>query len=98
VLIKEFSNSPHSFNWNLDGVIFLDDVSIPNSDIYVFFPNLFKGRYQKHLIGFSDFVQKIHEMGLTNLIKQKNVKVKNTSAATSPSNSASAGNWWYLGP
>lgn len=98
VLLKEFSNNPHVLNWNSDGVIFLDDVSIPNSDIYIFFPYLFKGRYPKQLVGFSDFVEKIHEMGLTNLIKEKNSKVKVTSAATSHLNDATSENWWYLGP
>jgi hypothetical protein len=37
-------------------------------------------------------------MGLTNLIKAKNVRIKVTSAATSHSNKPSSENWWYLGP
>lgn len=102
VLVKEFTNKPHSLNWNSDGVIFLDDVSIPNSDIFTFFPYLFKGPHPKHLPGFNDFVQKIHDMGLSSLIKEKNVRKKVTSATTSlnvnKQSTSSSENWWYLGP
>ena len=100
VLLKEFSKSPHSLTWNSDGVIFIDDVSIPNSNIFVFFPYLFKTRYPKSLIGFDDFLEKIHEMGLSSLIKEK--RKKTSSATTFPLTnhleSSSSQNWWYLGP
>ena len=83
-----------------DGTIFIDQTSIAESNIYTFFPFLFKSRRPKNLHGFDDFLRKIYEMGLTHLIKgpvyKSHVKTKILPLTSSSSNVKS--NWWYLGP
>jgi hypothetical protein len=108
-LLKEFNRRGNELTWNSDGIIFIDEVSIPNSDIYVLFPNLFKKNHPKNLPGFQDFVQKLNDMGLDHLISQgasspkkvaKNQKSevhkRLTTSSETPSSSSSV-NWWYLG-
>ena len=92
-LLKQFSERGTELNWNSDGVIFVDQTSIPQSDIFILFPYLFKHKHPKNLTGLSDFIDKIDEMGLSHLI------VKQTKANRSQpklESSSSSPNWWFL--
>jgi hypothetical protein len=84
--------------WNSSGIIFIDQISIPNSNIFVLFPYLFKAKRPKNLVGFEDFYNKIHKMGLSDLIYKKpqtysanKETKKNISQSTQESD-----NWWFL--
>jgi hypothetical protein len=74
-------------------------VSIPNSDIFVYFPYIFKAKRRKDLPGFQDFVQKIIDMGLSDLIYKKETNYYLTKK-TKPKEESSAEkksiNWWFL--
>ena len=84
-------------------MIFVDGVSIPNSDIFVLFPYLFKAKRRKNLIGFNDFFQKITDMGLLDLVYKREV---NYHIPTNDRNlqesfkktkkDESDVNWWFL--
>ncbi len=92
ILLKQFNVRGNELTWNSDGVIFVDQTSIPESNIFVLFPYLFKMKHPKNLAGFDDFIKKIHEMGLDHLIVKKFTalqRVKNTSNKPSV-------NWWFL--
>jgi hypothetical protein len=93
-LLEEFNSRGHEFTWNASGTIFIDQISIPNTNFFKIFPLLFKVK-KTNVSGLLDTVNKIHSMGLSHLIKQKFVEVKDTSkfsdANTNP-------NWWFLGP
>ena len=86
------------------GVIYVDGVSIPNSDIFVLFPYLFKAKRQKNLIGFDDFIQKISDMGLLHLVYKKEVKYHvqqnernlDESLRKVIKKDQSDINWWFL--
>ena len=93
VLLQTFNNRGNELTWNSDGVIFIDQTSIPQSDIFKLFPYLFKTKRPKNLEGFDDFVQKLDFMGLTHLIAVKPKKI--TNLISSPSKNRSQ-NWWYL--
>ena len=95
VLIRQFNKHPNELTWSSDGTILVDEVSIPNSDIYLLLPLLFKSSRQSKAPGFEDFVLKIKEMGLDHLINSKHVKsIK--SIASSPKTNKSK-NWWFIG-
>ena len=98
-LLKQFNNRGNELTWNSDGIIFIDQVSIPNSNIYHLFPYLFKQKHPKTLQGFDDFVNKIKEMGLDHLIVQRpGSHTKTTSAFTSvTSESKKEPKWLFLG-
>ena len=93
-LLEQFNSRGNELTWNSDGVIFIDQVSIPNSDIFLLFPYLFKAKQPKNLNGFQDFVQKLSEMGLDHLItaRKKIVKTEDT-----PKKTGESPNWYYLG-
>ena len=92
--MQHFNSRGNELTYDSGGTIYIDTVAIPNSDIFVYFPYLFKAKRRKDLNGFDDFVQNIHNMGLSDLIfqKQTNYQLKNL-----PQNaSASEENWWFL--
>ena len=80
---------------NLLGII--DQTSIPESNIFVLFPHLFKNKNPKNLPGFQDFIEKIDEMGLSHLIR---ISSKASKAFAKSSNTStdlpSSTNWWFL--
>ena len=76
-LLKQFDLRSNELTWNSSGIIFIDQTSVPNSNIFLIFPHLFKARGKstsKNIIGFDEFVYKIHEMGLDDLILHPNIK------------------------
>jgi hypothetical protein len=90
-LLNQFNKRGNELTWNSDGVILIDQTSIPNSDIYLLFPYLFKMKHPKNLTGFEDFQKKIYEMGLDHLIVKRYKPVKeNKKTSNEPLN------WWYL--
>jgi hypothetical protein len=89
-LLNQFDQRGNELTWNSDGIIFVDQVSIPDSNIYQLFPYLFKMKHPKNLCGFEDFQKKIFDMGLQHLIVKRYNKpqTKNSKEATM--------NWWFL--
>ena len=96
VLLDEFNNRGTELTWNSDGVIFKDQTSIPQSNIFELFPYLFKHKHPKSLTGFEDFVEKIDQMGLSHLIVKSISKPVNLKAKTETETSSSK-NFWFLG-
>ena len=103
-LIQAFEQNPTSLTYDCSGTIYVDQTAIPESNIYLFMPQLFKKKVS-HLPGFADFVAKISDMGLQHLIayQPKAVKLISTkkvgngetaSFSADPKND----NWWYIGP
>ena len=99
-LLQHFNSRPNEVTYDSTGVIYIDTVAIPNSDIFVYFPYLFKAKHRKNLIGFSDFKQKIINMGLSNLIfkSERNFEVR--SSFDKKENQSSSDdkniNWWFI--
>ena len=100
LIIKKFNENPEEITFSSDGTIFIAQTSIAESNIYTYFPFLFKSRRPKTLHGFDDFLRKINEMGLSHLIKgpvyKSHVKTNKPSLTSTSPNVKS--NWWYLGP
>ena len=94
-LLQQFNIRGDELTWNSDGVIFVNQTSLPQSDIYILFPYLFKMKHPKTLPGFDDFVEKIIDMGLGHLIVKKKGRTANVSSIKSKTENST--NWWFLG-
>ena len=97
ILLQQFNQRGVELTWNSDGVIFIDQTSIPQSNIFVLFPYLFKMKHPKDLPGFDDFLQKIQEMGLGHLTVKKIRSKKSEMNMNVNLNPKQSDNWWYIG-
>ena len=103
-LLSEFDKRPNELTWNSDGVVFIDQVAVPRSNIYTIFPMLFKKRVESNLIGLADFLKKLEEMKLTFLLhktseNEEAVGKGSTNATSSTQNQPKSSTpWWYIGP
>ena len=87
--------------WSSSGIIYIDGSSLPNSNIFDLFLYIFRAKKPKNLVGFSDFCDKIIEMGLGDLIYKKPKayqapQVQNEHEDTKTANDAKKVNWWFL--
>ena len=107
-MLDEFDKRANELTWNPSGTIFIDQVAIPGSNLFTLFPLLFKLRRSEKLIGLTDLIQKIDDMGLssyivnTNIGKRKSLLDKNESKKLFKKNvdnqESSEFNWYYIGP
>jgi len=103
--LRQFNLRPNELTWNSNGVLYIDQISIPNSNIFELLPLLFKAKISKNKknVGFEAFVKKIFDMNLDYLILSKNFPLdfeKETSETELLSkNKESQKNiqWWYIG-
>ncbi|MBM3938511.1 MAG: hypothetical protein FJ333_07655 [Sphingomonadales bacterium] len=100
-LLNAIESRPNEISFNSEGIIFVDEESIPSSNIFKFFPLLFKNRAPKRFTGFQDFVDKLQQMGLGHFIQYpipKEVKkIDQIISKSLPRTSTSEDHWWYLG-
>lgn len=100
-LLKLFDKYASEITWNSSGIIYIEQVAIPNSNIFITFPYLFKASVPKNLPGFKELVQKIVDLGFGHLISFKHSKT-NKIAQVPPTNLNLPNEenvpWWYLGP
>jgi hypothetical protein len=94
-LIRIFDKKGEELTYNSNGTLFIDQVAIPNSNIFELFPLLFKRSAWPKTPGLFDFFQKLTEMGLSHLVVLKNFKKKNETYSVPFSDTES--NYWYLG-
>jgi hypothetical protein len=100
-LLEAFEEVPNSITWNSDGVVFINQDSLPNSNIYVLLPELFKKAPNKKLPGFFEFTSEIATLGLGHLIEKQIVRGLHRSAAIENQKELYQGiqneHWWYIG-
>lgn len=65
LLLNELKRRGNELTWNSSGIIFIDQVSIPNSNIFFLFPYLFYRHFPtKKIEGLLELQSKLKEMGL----------------------------------
>lgn len=96
-LLRVFDSHPEDITWNTDGTLFIDDVAIPNSDIKLIFPKLFKksNEVKFDIKGLEELVFKIHLMGYEHLILRKHMTIVNLEDLSSDDSESSP--WYYIG-
>ena len=98
-LLEKFDERPNELTWDASGNIYVNEQVIPNSNIFKFFPFLFKRSSPKNLPGFPDFKNQINAMGLSHLLypfRKTETTPKMPKKETSTA-SSSTDNWWYIG-
>ena len=103
-LLSEFEERPNELTWSSDGIIFIDQIAVPNSNIYTIFPMLFKKRVEPNIIGMKDFLKKLDEMKLTSFLqKDSNTQVTPQEDSLNSGSGVSikanpSDRWWFIGP
>jgi hypothetical protein len=92
ILLQQFDKRGNELTWNSDGIIYIDQISLPQSNIFLLFPYLFKMKHPKDLPAFEDFRKKIHDMGLDHLIVKKYKEQPRQMTVAKKQTE----NWWYL--
>lgn len=98
-LIEALNKEAPSISWNSDGTLFIDDQSVPESNIYQIFPLLFKKSANKPP-GYINFATKIFSLGLGDLIVHGSYVKRGLNSPEFLEDSKKikiSDNWWYLG-
>jgi hypothetical protein len=101
VLINYFNKNPEQITWNSSGVIFIDQVSIPNSNIFQIFHCLFDPKCSSgSKAGLDELVYKLKSLHLDHLISFE-AKKDSPRDSSNASNTNNSNNdelpWWFLG-
>lgn len=99
-LLKKFDERGSELTWNSSGIIFVNQVAIPNSNIFLCFPYLYKQKRPKSLPGFDSLLNQIFDMGLQDFISVKHSKRPKVPPENlaEPLDKLENVPWWYLGP
>ncbi len=64
-LLQKIDTRGSEITWNSSGTVFIDNVSIPNSNVFLIYPHLFQKCLPKREIpGLKEFIKKLDDMGL----------------------------------
>lgn len=99
-LLKVIDARANELTWNSSGTIFVDQIAVPNSNIFLCFPYLYKQKKPKNLNGFNELLQKLIDMGLQDFLSVKHGPRKplpDTDLNVSMDTEQNVP-WWYLGP
>lgn len=98
ILLKIFDERPHELTWDSSGNIYVNEQSIPNANIFLLFPYLFRKRVPKSVVGLPDLVAQLKSMGLSHLINcHAEMKPKKPQPSEPVPKASSSSDWWYLG-
>jgi hypothetical protein len=68
-LLNKLETRGSELTWNSSGVVFIDNISIPNSNVFMIYPHLFQKCLPKSQIpGLTEVIKKLEDMGLKKLI------------------------------
>ncbi|MDP2788491.1 MAG: hypothetical protein Q8O46_00355, partial [bacterium] len=104
LLLKQLQKHPNDISWTSNGVIFMDQNSLPDSNIYDIFPKLFKKMsHPERIFYLFDVVTKISTLGYAHLINKsltaglrRQFPIQNQDGILK--NMSSSKHWFYLGP
>jgi hypothetical protein len=104
ILLSEFNARGNELTWDSNGTLFIDQVSIPGSNMYFLFPILFKKKQSLHLPGLQQLISKINDMGLSDFINNSQMQMTHNAFSSRNLSEKDAvpinetEKWWYLGP
>lgn len=88
-LIDIFEKQPNDITFDTKGTIFIDNEPLPNANMRLVFPALFKKR-SKDVEGLNEVLSKLDQMELLHLVNRKR------SPPPKVTTNLQALNWWYL--
>jgi len=97
-LLKDIESRPSELTFDSNGIVFIDEISVPGTNIFKLFPLLFQKQVRKKFTGFDEVSNKITEMGLGHLIQHssKNRLAKSLDKALASTHKQEDDQWWYL--
>lgn len=97
-LISALQELSNEITWDSNGVVYISQSSIPNSNIYKIFPKLFsKTKSNSWLPGFQDFFQKLKSLGLIHLTNVHTPTKQSQTGSGQIEKPDLSGQWWYIG-
>jgi hypothetical protein len=101
-LLKAFDEDPNTITWDSNGVVFINGVSLANSNMFILLPELYKQSPNKKLPGFLELATEIATLGLGHLIAKG---ILRGLQRPGPMNNQSqiyqdlkiTDNWWFIG-
>ena len=91
-LLQKIDDRGSELTWNSSGTVFIDKVSIPNSNMFYIYPYLFKKSMPKlKIAGLKEVVKKLEIMGLSQFIALNNKEFHNTNSINIMEGSGAAG-------
>src|SRR6266853_661116 len=72
-LLETMNANSNSITFNSNGVLIIDGQSIPNSNIFILLPEVFKASRNLKLPGFIEFCSELIDLGLGDLLNKKNI-------------------------
>lgn len=94
ILLNAINQRSSELSWNLDGTIIINQIPIPNSNIFEIFRYLFLRNKKINAVGFIYLVDKIQLMGLTHLITVRHRVLKHKEPSLIVKKDP---NFWFLG-
>jgi len=98
VLVNIIEQQPNDISCDSSGTLYINGESVPNSNMNVLLPALFRKRVKK-ITGIEELVAKIKQMGLTHLLT-KSTTTKTAKQFSQEESKSSKGanpnNWWFL--
>ncbi len=71
MLLSELKSRGNELTWNSSGIVFINQIAIPNTNIFYLFPYLFQKHLPKKKIeGFTEVQGKLINMGLSNYLEK----------------------------
>jgi hypothetical protein len=96
--LDHIEQRPSELTFNSNGVILIDGVGIPGSNIFLLFPLLFK-KEKSSLIGLKELTNKINEMKLNSyIIEDASTKKPKIETKVGGNKDNTNTHWYYLGP
>lgn len=92
-LIDSFDELSNEITWDSKGTVYIDQISIPNSNIYTIFPRLFKRPLAQKVPGLIQIFEKLKVLGLSSLCGDHEIQSGQGSESKAVKNQ-----WWYIGP
>ena len=94
-ILRHIKDQPDQLTFDDKGTVFIEQTSLPNSNIYKLLQALLTSKSNEP--GFSSFVLKLQQMGLSRFIPKKSQPPLDNSSSV-PIPPYNLDQWYYLGP
>lgn len=94
-LLDILEQRPNDVSFDSSGTLYINGVSLPETNMQIIFPALFKKRV-KNITGLTELLEKLKEMNLLHLVSHSKKSKETSTSKESASPSTAKGNWWYL--
>lgn len=95
-ILKHIKEQPDQLTFDDSGTVYIEGNALPQSNIYQLLQDMFCAKSKGP--GYSAFVLKLQQMGLSRYIPKKSLPEQDQSEASKPLPPYNLAEWYYLGP